>query len=65
MFRKMTYLVSFALVFSLVGDVQSATVTWTDADSADSFWSTPGNWGSSTVPTSTDTASIGLLRMKA
>ncbi|MCP4257052.1 MAG: hypothetical protein GY774_05940 [Planctomycetes bacterium] len=59
MFRKLIYLVSFVLVLSLVGNVQAAVVNWNA--SADPFWSTPNNWGGGSIPTSADTASIGMV----
>ncbi len=59
-FRKMICLVSFVLVFSLVGNVQAADVTWTDTI-GDHLWSTERNWDSLTVPTSADTAVINML----
>ncbi|HCO96464.1 MAG TPA: hypothetical protein DIU00_21410 [Phycisphaerales bacterium] len=59
MFNKLICLVSFALLLSLVGDVQ-ADVDWTDAG-PDHLWSTPTNWTTDTVPTSTDMAIINLV----
>jgi hypothetical protein len=59
MFRKMIYLVSFAAVLSLAGNVQAAVVPW--EGSADPFWSTPENWSGGSVPASADTASIGII----
>ena len=60
MCRKLFYLICFVVVFSLVGGVQAATVTWTDA-SGDHLWSTPENWDTGTIPTSADLAKIGML----
>ena len=60
MSKKMICLVSFVLVLYLVGDVQAATVTWTDAG-PDHLWSTPANWNTGTVPTSGDWVRIGGL----
>lgn len=56
---KMLRILVLALVMSLMGISEAAVVSWNG--SADPFWSTPGNWGSGTVPTSTDTASIGMV----
>jgi hypothetical protein len=60
MFRKMIYLVSLAVVLSLVGNVQAVSVTWTDT-TGDHLWSTAENWDTGTVPTSADDVLIGLL----
>ncbi|MFB0525658.1 MAG: hypothetical protein ACETVZ_08945, partial [Phycisphaerae bacterium] len=60
MYRRLISLISFVLMFSLVGDVQAADVTWTDA-SGDHLWSTAGNWDTSTLPTSDDTVKIRML----
>ena len=60
MCKKLIYFVSFVLVLSLVGDVQAATMTWTDAG-PDDLWSTLTNWDSGTVPTSNDKAQISML----
>jgi len=58
MLRKLICLVAFALVLSLVGEVQAAE--WTDAG-PDHLWSTAENWDTGTVPTSADEVLIGLL----
>ena len=42
-----------------MGVSDAAVVPWNG--SADPFWSTPNNWGSGAVPTSADTASIGMV----
>ena len=55
---KMLRILALAMVMSLISDAGAAVVPWNG--SADPFWSTPGNWGSSTAPTSADTASIGM-----
>ena len=55
---KMLRILALAMVMSLVSDAGAAVVSW--SGSSDSFWSTPDNWGNSTVPTSADTASIGM-----
>ncbi len=60
MFKKLICLVSFVLVLGLVGDVQAANVTWTDAG-PDHLWSTPTNWDTGTLPTAADLAKIGML----
>ena len=60
MFRRMICLVSLVLVLGLVGDVQADDVDWTD-DGPDHLWSTPTNWATGTVPTSTDLALINLI----
>jgi hypothetical protein len=60
MSKKLICLVSFVLVLGLVGDVQAATVTWTDAG-PDHLWSTPTNWDSGTLPTADDHAQIDGL----
>jgi hypothetical protein len=60
MCKKLTYLASFVLVLSLVGNVRAATVVWTDAG-PDHLWSTPENWSTGTVPTSADLARIKMI----
>lgn len=60
MCKKMIYLTLFVLVLSLVGNVQAADVFWTDAGPAH-LWSTPANWDTGAVPTSSDTIWIGVL----
>ncbi len=60
MLRKVICLVSLVLVLGLVGDVQADDVDWTD-DGPDHLWSTPTNWASGTVPTSSDLAIINLV----
>jgi len=60
MFRKMICLVSFVLALSLVGNVQAATVNWTDAG-PDNLWSTPTNWDSGTIPTTDDIVRIKMI----
>jgi len=60
MFKKMICLVSFVLVLGLVGDVQADDVDWT-GDGPDHLWSTPTNWATGTVPTSSDLAIINLI----
>ena len=59
MFRKIICLVSLVLVLSLVGDVQ-AVLSWIDAG-PDHLWSTPTNWSTGTVPTSSDVVRINML----
>jgi hypothetical protein len=54
MCRKLNYLICFVLLLSLAGDVKAVNVWWSDADPADSLWSTPGNWDTGTLPTSDD-----------
>jgi hypothetical protein len=64
MCRTLTYLISFVVVLSLVGDVQAVYITWTDADPGDNLWRTPTNWaynGFNAVPTGDDEALINLL----
>jgi len=56
---KMLRILALAMVMSLISDAGAAVVSWNG--SADPFWSTPENWGSGTVPTSADTASIGMV----
>jgi hypothetical protein len=56
---KMLRILALTMVLSLIGDAGAAVVSWNG--SADSFWSTPSNWGSGTIPTSADTASIGMV----
>ena len=58
--RKISCLVSFVLVLSLVGAVQGATVTWT-GEGADSNWTTPENWSSGTVPVEGDAVRCTLV----
>jgi len=58
--RKLTCLVSFVLVLSLVGDVQAVNMNWTDTTS-DHNWFTAGNWDIGAVPTSADNPRIQLL----
>ena len=58
MFRKMICLVSLVLVLGLVGDVQA--IDWTDGG-PDHLWSTPTNWDTGTVPTSSDEVVINLV----
>ena len=60
MCKKLIYLASFVLVLSLVGNVQAATVVWTDAG-PDHLWSTALNWDTGTVPTSADIVRIKML----
>jgi len=60
MCTRLFYLISFVVVLSLVGDVQAAPVTWTDAG-PDNFWSTPENWDTGILPISTDAAKINML----
>jgi len=60
MSKKMICLASFVLVLSLGGNLQAATVNWTDAG-PDHLWSTASNWDSGTVPTSDDTARINMV----
>jgi len=60
MFRKVICSVSFVLLLSLVGNV-SADVSWNDSTD-DHIWSTPANWSTGAVPTSTDGyVRIGIL----
>jgi hypothetical protein len=56
----MICLVSLVLVLGLVGDVQADDIDWTD-DGPDHLWSTPTNWSTGTVPTSSDVAIINLV----
>ncbi|MHC4627476.1 MAG: hypothetical protein ACYTDV_10890 [Planctomycetota bacterium] len=56
---KMLRILALAMVLSLISDAGAAVVTWNG--SADPSWDTPGNWSSGTVPTSADTASIGMV----
>ena len=56
----MLCLASFVLVLFLVSNVQAADVTWTDVG-PDHLWSTPTNWSSGTVPTSSDRVLINIL----
>jgi len=56
----MICLVSLVLVLGLVGDVQADDVDWT-GDGPDHLWSTPTNWATGTVPTSSDLAIINLV----
>jgi len=60
MCRKLTYLICFVLLLSLVGDVQAVNMWWTDA-APDNFWSTPTNWDTGTLPTSADLLRLNLL----
>jgi len=60
MCRRLIYLICFVLVLCLVGDVQAADVTWTDA-TGDHLWSTAGNWDTGTLPTSADTVKIRIV----
>jgi hypothetical protein len=53
MYTRLIYLMFFALVLALVGNVQAAQVTWNDG-TGDHLWSTPENWDTSAVPTSAD-----------
>jgi len=43
MCTRLSYLISFVFVLSLVANVQAQTATWTDA-TGDHLWSTPDNW---------------------
>jgi hypothetical protein len=54
---KMLRILALAIVGSLISDAGAAVLPW--SGSADTFWSTPDNWGGA-VPTSVDTASIGM-----
>ena len=56
---KMLKILVLLMVMSLMGVSDAAVVPWNG--SADPFWSTPNNWGSGSVPTSADTASIGMV----
>jgi hypothetical protein len=47
------------MVMSLMGISEAAVVSWNG--STDSLWSTPNNWGGGSIPTSADTASIGMV----
>ena len=58
--KKLICLASFVVVLSLVGNVQAATVNWTDAG-PDHLWSTARNWSGDTVPTSADIVRIKML----
>jgi len=60
MYWKLICLVCFVVVLSLVGDIQAASVVWTDGG-PDHLWSTPTNWDTVTVPTSADDARIDML----
>jgi len=60
MCRKLTYLICFVLLLSLVGDVQAVDMWWTDA-APDNFWSTPTNWDTGKLPTSADLLRLNLL----
>jgi len=57
MCKKLIYLASFVLVFSLVGNVQAKDTYFRNADPGDSLWSTPGNWDNG-LPTVGDWAKI-------
>jgi len=46
-------------VLALCGNVQAATVIFTDADPADHLWGTPGNWDPCGVPLAADNPHIG------
>jgi len=52
MCRKLIYLISCVVVFSLVGSVQ-ADVYWTE-DGPDNLWGTAANWDGGVLPASTD-----------
>ncbi len=56
---KMLKILVLLMVMSLMGISEAAVVPWNG--SADPFWSTPNNWGGGSVPTSADTASIGMV----
>jgi len=58
MCKKMIYSICFVLLFGLVGNVKA--VIWTDAG-PDHLWSTPENWSTGTVPTSSDRLRLNLL----
>ena len=60
MCRKLTYLICFVLLLSLVRDVQAVNMWWTDAG-PDNLWSTPTNWDTGTLPTSSDLLRLNLL----
>jgi hypothetical protein len=57
MYTRLIYLISFVLVLFLVGNIQAATIDWTDA-AGGHLWSKPGNWENDTLPTPADTANI-------
>ena len=59
MSKRLIYLTSTVLLLSLVGDVQ-AVMSWTDAG-PDHLWSTPTNWDTGAVPTSSDVVRINML----
>jgi len=56
---KILKILVLLMVMCLMGDSEAAVVPWNG--SADPFWSTPSNWGGGSVPTSADTASIGMV----
>lgn len=51
---SMIYMIYLALVLSLMGPVQAATVTWTGRINSD--WLNPDNWDLARIPESGDTA---------
>jgi len=61
MSKKMIYLISFFLVWSVVDDAQAATyVIWTDAG-PDHLWSTATNWDTGALPTIADRVRIDQI----
>ncbi|MBN2315620.1 MAG: hypothetical protein JXM79_16955, partial [Sedimentisphaerales bacterium] len=59
MCRKATYLISFVLVFALIGNVPAATYDW-DNGGEEALWNVSGNWNPDGVPTSSDEARIEM-----
>jgi hypothetical protein len=56
---KLLKILVLLMVMNLMEVSEAAVVNWNGL--ADPFWSTPNNWGGGSVPTSADTASIGMV----
>ncbi|MFC1652503.1 hypothetical protein ACFL3F_02175 [Planctomycetota bacterium] len=59
MYVKILRILALAMVMSLMGTAGAATLAWTPGN--DSFWSTPDNWSTGTLPTTADTASVNAV----
>jgi hypothetical protein len=59
MCKKMTYLMSLAVILASAGLVSAATVVW-DNGGADALWSTPENWDPNGLPVAEDEVRLYL-----
>ena len=58
MCRKLFFLVSLIIIASLAVNASAGVTNWTDANSANSYWTTPDNWDAG-VPDDQDSAYNG------